>query len=133
MPALAGKQLWMYGIPFDVNADGKQDLVLGSKGAGATVGWLQRPAKNPRDLSGWTYRPLYDAGWIMSLIEQDVDHDGDSDVILTDRKGASRGLKWVQHFGPPGLSDDSLQDHIRASYDMVVAGLTRKKRAELGL
>ena len=60
--------------------------------------------------------------------------------VLSDSPGlqpapymASRGLKWVQHFGPPGLSDDSLQDHIRASYDMVVAGLTRKKRAELGL
>lgn len=46
---------------------------------------------------------------------------------------ASRGLKWIQHYSEPGLSDDSLRDHIHASFDMVVAGLTRKKRAELGL
>ena len=46
---------------------------------------------------------------------------------------ASRGLKWIQHYSEPGLSDDSLRDHIRASYDMVVAGLTRKKRRELDL
>ena len=60
--------------------------------------------------------------------------------VLSDSPGlrpapymASRGLKWIQHYGEPGLSDASLQDHIRASYEMVVAGLTRKKRAELGL
>ncbi len=60
--------------------------------------------------------------------------------ILSDSPGlrpapymASRGLKWIQHYGPPGLSDDSLRDHIKASYDMVLAKLTRKKRAELGL
>ncbi|MDF3415613.1 MmcQ/YjbR family DNA-binding protein [Sulfitobacter sp. M57] len=60
--------------------------------------------------------------------------------ILSDSPGlrpapymASRGLKWIQHYAEPGLSDESLRDHIRASYDMVVAGLTRKKRAALGL
>ena len=60
--------------------------------------------------------------------------------ILSDSPGlrpapymASRGLKWIQHYAEPGLSDDSLRDHIRASYDMVVAGLTGKKRSDLGL
>ena len=60
--------------------------------------------------------------------------------ILSDSPGlrpapymASRGLKWIQHYATPGLSDDSLRDHIKASYDMVVAGLTKKKRAALGL
>ena len=60
--------------------------------------------------------------------------------ILSDSPGlrpapymASRGLKWIQHFAQPGLSDDSLRDHIRASYDMVAAALTRKKQADLGI
>ncbi|MEM6939519.1 MAG: MmcQ/YjbR family DNA-binding protein [Pseudomonadota bacterium] len=60
--------------------------------------------------------------------------------ILSDSPGlrpapymASRGLKWIQHYAEPGLTDESLRDHIRASYDMVVAGLTGKKRRELGL
>lgn len=60
--------------------------------------------------------------------------------ILSDSPGcrpapymASRGLKWIQHYAEPGLSDDSLRDHISASYDMVVAGLTAKKRRDLGL
>ena len=60
--------------------------------------------------------------------------------ILSDSPGlrpapymASRGLKWIQHYAEPGLSDDSLRDHIQASYEMVIAGLTKKKRADLGL
>lgn len=46
---------------------------------------------------------------------------------------ASRGMKWIQQFDEPGLSDDSLRDHIRASYDMAIGKLTKKLRAELGL
>lgn len=60
--------------------------------------------------------------------------------VLSDQPGirpapylASRGLKWLQHHAEPGLSDDSLRDHIRASYDMVVAGLSKPARARLGL
>jgi len=60
--------------------------------------------------------------------------------VLSDSPGlrpapymASRGLKWIQQYGQPGLSDDSLRDHIAASYDMVVAGLSKKRRSELGL
>ena len=60
--------------------------------------------------------------------------------ILSDSPGlrpapymASRGLKWIQQYEQPGLSDDSLRDHIRASYDLVAAGLTRKLRAPLDL
>lgn len=60
--------------------------------------------------------------------------------ILSDSPGlrpapymASRGLKWIQQYDAPGLSDASLQDHIRASYDMVASGLTRKLRTSLGI
>lgn len=60
--------------------------------------------------------------------------------ILSDSPGlrpapymASRGLKWIQQYGDPGLSDDSLQVHIHASYDMVASGLTRKLRTSLGI
>lgn len=60
--------------------------------------------------------------------------------ILQDQPGvrpapylASRGMKWLQHYAEPGLSDDSLKDHIKASYDMAVERLTKKRRAEIGL
>jgi predicted DNA-binding protein (MmcQ/YjbR family) len=46
---------------------------------------------------------------------------------------ASRGLKWIQQFGKPGLTDDELRGYIRLSYALIVQGLPKKKRAELGL
>jgi predicted DNA-binding protein (MmcQ/YjbR family) len=46
---------------------------------------------------------------------------------------ASRGLKWIQHFAKPGLSDAALRDYIRQSHLIVAKGLSRKKQAELGL
>ena len=46
---------------------------------------------------------------------------------------ASRGMKWLQVYEERGMSDDMLKEHLRMSYDMVVAGLPKKKRADLGL
>ena len=46
---------------------------------------------------------------------------------------ASRGVRWIQHFARPGLSDGALQDYIRQSHSIVAQGLSKKKRLELGL
>ena len=60
--------------------------------------------------------------------------------VLRDQPGirpapylASRGLKWLQHYKSPGLSDNELEIHIRASYEMVRAALPKKTKAALGL
>jgi predicted DNA-binding protein (MmcQ/YjbR family) len=45
---------------------------------------------------------------------------------------ASRGLKWIQHYAQPGLSDGELRDYLRQSYLIVSHGLSKKMRAELG-
>jgi predicted DNA-binding protein (MmcQ/YjbR family) len=46
---------------------------------------------------------------------------------------ASRGLKWIQHYAKPGLSDGELRDYLRQSHLIVTHGLSKKRRAELGL
>jgi predicted DNA-binding protein (MmcQ/YjbR family) len=46
---------------------------------------------------------------------------------------ASRGMKWIQHFAKPGLSDAALRDYIRQSHLIVSQGLSKKRRIELGL
>ena len=46
---------------------------------------------------------------------------------------APRGMKWIQHYKQPGLDDDELRDYIRESHRSVAAGLTKKKKRELGL
>lgn len=60
--------------------------------------------------------------------------------VLKDQPGlrpapylASRGLKWIQHFAKPGLSDAALRDHIRQSHVIVSQGLSKKQRIALGL
>ena len=59
--------------------------------------------------------------------------------VLTDMPGlrpapylASRGMKWIQDYRDPGLSEDELKAHIRASYDMIAAALPRRVKTELG-
>lgn len=56
--------------------------------------------------------------------------------ILSDAEGcrpapylASRGMKWIQ---ARGIADDDLMDHVRGSYDIIVAALPRKTKRELG-
>jgi predicted DNA-binding protein (MmcQ/YjbR family) len=46
---------------------------------------------------------------------------------------ASRGMKWIQHFARPGLSDAALRDYLRQSHTIVAQGLSKKKRVALGL
>jgi predicted DNA-binding protein (MmcQ/YjbR family) len=46
---------------------------------------------------------------------------------------ASRGLKWIQHYANPGLTDAELEDYLTASHGLVAWGLSRKRRVELGL
>ena len=46
---------------------------------------------------------------------------------------ATRGMKWIQHYAKPGLSDDELKDYLRESHYLVSLGLTKKKQKELGL
>ncbi len=60
--------------------------------------------------------------------------------VLSDEPGirpapylASRGMKWLQVYDERGMSDTSLREHIVTSYDLVVAGMSRKKREVLGV
>ncbi len=46
---------------------------------------------------------------------------------------ASRGMKWIQHYDKPGLSLKELKAYLRQSHRLVAQGLSKKKRAELGL
>jgi predicted DNA-binding protein (MmcQ/YjbR family) len=46
---------------------------------------------------------------------------------------ASRGMKWIQHYAEPGLSDTDLKTYLKESHRIVSLGLSKKRQRELGL
>jgi predicted DNA-binding protein (MmcQ/YjbR family) len=46
---------------------------------------------------------------------------------------ASRGMKWIQHFGKPGLRAPELREYLTQSHAIVSRGLSKKARTALGL
>jgi predicted DNA-binding protein (MmcQ/YjbR family) len=79
-------------------------------------------------IAGW----LEDIGLSVSFKVTPIGYE-----ILSDAEGcrpapylASRGMKWIQ---ARGIADDELMDHVRGSYDIIVAALPKKTKRELGL
>jgi hypothetical protein len=100
-PALAGQQLFMFCLPLQIDDRHGCDLVIGSKGKNSEIGWLECPAQ-PRDLSAWKWHSLYASRWVMSLVADDLDGDGDEDILASDRDGVRRGCLWLEN---PGAGD----------------------------
>ena len=104
------KQAWMFCLPMQIDGKRGVDLVVGSKGANAGIGWLQSP-ENARNMEQWKYHRLDDAGWIMSLIAYDFDADGDEDILLSDRKGKNAGVRILEN---PGAAEAAKGLHWRS-------------------
>jgi hypothetical protein len=112
--ALAGKRRWMFSIAMDVNEDGHLDIVAGGKSANAKVAWFESPEAHKRDLSLWKFHEMSAAGWIMSVIAQDMDADGDNDVVVSDRNpsGGLLGVRWLENPAPGGDQTESWTNHF---------------------
>jgi hypothetical protein len=89
-PGLKNKMQFMFALPMDVNQDGREDIVLGGKNAGAELGWMEAP-ENPTDLGTWNWRTLRPLGWVMS-IQKDLTFPGTPSLFVSDRKGQDRGV-----------------------------------------
>jgi len=97
IPAAAGR-LWMFALPLQVDGRRGVDIVVGAKGGGAIIGWLESPA-DPRRLADWKLHTLRPASWIMSLQAHDMDGDGDQDILASDRKGKLAAVLWLENPG----------------------------------
>lgn len=95
---------WMFGRAMNVDHKNGVDLVVVGKNEGAIVGWLESP-KDPRDLGGWILHDIAPASWVMSVEIIDMNHDGQEDILVSDRNNTTNGLKWFQH---PGFNGSDL-------------------------
>ena len=98
LSASDGLAQWMYAIPLQVDGKNGIDIVVGSKGKNANIGWFRSPS-NPRNVNDWKWYPISSCGWIMSLFTRDMDNDGDMDIVTSDRRGADRGVRWLENPG----------------------------------
>jgi hypothetical protein len=98
LPVTVGKTRWMFGRPFDMDGKNGIDLIVGSKNPNGTLGWLESP-ENPRNMEAWKYHEITPAGWIMSIELVDMDQDGLEDILISDRYGDIRGVRWLRNPG----------------------------------
>lgn len=96
---------WMFAVPMDVDGKNGLDLIIGGKNESASVGWIESPAQR-RDVRQWAFHSMSQAGWIMSLMVEDMNHDGYLDVLLSDRRGDLSGVRWLEH---PGVDSPDLR------------------------
>jgi len=120
LPASDGLMQWMFAIPSQVDGINGLDLIVGAKGDQAKIGWFQAP-KNSRMLSDWKWHPISSATWIMSLLVKDMDHDGDPDIVTSDRKpGATNGVRWLENPGDIEKQTQEWNNHFIGARDLEV-------------
>ena len=102
IPASRNLTLWMYSQAMDINGDNIPDLVAGGKSKNAQIGWFEVP-KDRRNVEKYKYHKISDAGWIMSIEKIDMNKDGHTDLLISDRYGNNSGIRWLQN---PGTGAD---------------------------
>lgn len=99
------------------------------KAATVTEQWDGYVAK----VGGKVFALIGEAGTPIVFKVTEISFDGLTTLEGVDQAAYFAKRAWVRVERGASLSDAELKAYIKASYDMIVAKLTRKLRAELGL
>ena len=110
-PASTNAMMWMFALPLQIDGKHGPDIVAGGKNRDAAIGWFEAPA-DARRLADWKWHELRPAGWIMSLVASDMDGDGDSDCVFSDRIGKRSGCFWLEKPGPGSAQSQPWREHL---------------------
>jgi len=114
LPVAADAMMWMFALPLQIDGRHGPDLVAGGKNQGAALGWFEAPIE-ARRVADWKWHELRRVGWLMSIVASDMDGDGDSDLVLSDRKRKESGAYWLENPGVgPAQSGPWLEHGIGA-------------------
>lgn len=123
LPASDGLMMWMYAEPLQIDGRHGMDLIAAGKGENAQIGWFEAPSKTD-DLSKWQWHSISPVGWTMSIILKDMDRDGDLDLLITDRKKALRGCRWLENPGKRKAQKREWKNHFIGGRDVEVMFMT---------
>ncbi|MBX2815579.1 MAG: VCBS repeat-containing protein [Saprospiraceae bacterium] len=114
LPASDDLMMWMYAQAVQIDEVHGLDLVAAGKGKDASIGWFRAPMSG-QGLDAWEWHRVAPVGWIMSIIAHDMDRDGDMDLVISDRRGAWRGCRWLENPGKGFVESESWKDHLIGS------------------
>lgn len=123
LPAAAKRMRWMYAEPLQVDGRYGLDLIAAGKGEGAGIGWFEVPKKG-RNLENWQWHGISPVGWVMSIILRDMDADGDTDIIITDRYGDLQGCRWLENPDGPDRQKQPWLHHFIGGKGLEVMFMT---------
>jgi len=119
LPSSVGLMMWMYAEPIQLDGRNGYDLLAAGKGPKASLGWFEAPL-NARELRGWHWHQISDVGWIMSIITRDIDFDGDMDIVISDRRGALQGCRWLENPGTGESQKHPWKNHFIGGINLEV-------------
>jgi hypothetical protein len=111
LPASDGLMMWMYAEPLQIDNQNGVDLIAAGKNENAAIGWFEAP-ENPGNLNDWLWHEISPVGWVMSILKRDMDNDGDTDIVISDRRGKLRGCRWLENPGTGEFQKQPWKNHF---------------------
>jgi len=80
----------------DIDGDGLNDLIVGGRA------WYKQPISGKHDAANWKRYELGETRWVMTCIVNDIDNDGDNDILIHERR--KQGVFYYQNSGDSNVT-----------------------------